>query len=289
MWALVINPTSGSGKGSVVGRKVRDFLVERGLEHEIIEGDSASNVRKNLSIFLAKYPDCPGVLTVGGDGSAHEAMQVTTPLGVPLAIIPAGTGNDLVRALGWSLDDLKDYLEKIVSTPYASIDLGQVGSEWFGAVLSTGFDSIVNERANSLTWPKGAMKYNVAIAIELPRFRARHYEITLDEQVISTRAMLIAVANGSSYGGGMLVCPEATVTDGYFDVMILHPVSKLEFLKVFPRVFKGTHISHPAVEIVRSKVVTIKADAVAYADGDRVGALPVTARCVRNAMKTWMP
>ena len=133
------------------------------------------------------------------------------------------------------------------------------------------------------------MKYNVAIAIELPRFRARHYEITLDEQVISTRAMLIAVANGSSYGGGMLVCPEATVTDGYFDVMILHPVSKWEFLKVFPRVFKGTHISHPAVEIVRSKVVTIKADAVAYADGDRVGALPVTARCVRNAMKTWMP
>jgi diacylglycerol kinase (ATP) len=216
-------------------------------------------------------------------------MQVTTPLGVPLAIIPAGTGNDLVRALGWPLDDLKDYLEKIVSTPYASIDLGQVGSEWFGAVLSTGFDSIVNERANSLSWPKGAMKYNVAIAIELPRFRARHYEITLDEQVISTRAMLIAVANGSSYGGGMLVCPEATVTDGYFDVMILHPVSKLEFLKVFPRVFKGTHISHPAVEIVRSKVVTIKADAVAYADGDRVGALPVTARCVRNAMKTWMP
>ena len=150
MWALVINPTSGSGKGSVVGRKVRDFLVERGLEHEIIEGDSASNVRKNLSIFLAKYPDCPGVVTVGGDGSAHEAMQVTTPLGVPLAIIPAGTGNDLVRALGWSLDDLRDYLEKIVSTPYASIDLGQVGSEWFGAVLSTGFDSIVNERANSL-------------------------------------------------------------------------------------------------------------------------------------------
>ena len=289
MWALVINPMSGSGKGQVVGQEVKEFFVERGLVHEIIQGDGVSKVRETLSSFLAKYHDCPGVVVVGGDGTAHGSMQVTTPLGVPLAVIPAGTGNDLARALGWPLDDVRNYLEKIVSTPHTSIDLGQVGSEWFGAVLSTGFDSIVNERANSLTWPKGSMKYNTAIAIELPRFRARHYEITLDEQIISTRAMLIAVANGSSYGGGMLVCPNANLSDGYFDVMILHPVSTLEFLKVFPRVFKGTHISHPAVEIVRSKTVTIVADAVAYADGERVGSLPVTAQCVGKAMKTWMP
>lgn len=289
MWALVINPMSGSGKGQVVGQEVKEFFVERGLAHEIIQSDSASKVRDALSSFLAHNPDCPGVVVVGGDGTAHVSMQVTTPLGVPLAVIPAGTGNDLARALGWPLDDVRNYLETVVSTLPISIDLGQVGSEWFGAVLSTGFDSIVNERANSLTWPKGSMKYNTAIAIELPRFRARHYEITLDEQIISTRAMLIAVANGSSYGGGMLVCPNANLSDGYFDVMILHPVSTLEFLKVFPRVFKGTHISHPAVEIVRSKTVTIVADAVAYADGERVGSLPVTAQCVGKAMKTWMP
>ena len=87
----------------------------------------------------------------------------------------------------------------------------------------------------------------------------------------------------------MLVCPQADIHDGLFDVMILHTISKIEFLKVFPRVFKGTHISHPAVEIVRSKRVSIKADAVAYADGERIGSLPLTAECISEAMQTWIP
>jgi len=155
--------------------------------------------------------------------------------------------------------------------------------------LSTGFDSIVNEKANAMSWPKGPMKYNAAIAIELPRFKPHHYEITLDDRTISTQAMLIAVSNGRSYGGGMLVCPRAEITDGYFDVMVLHPVSKLEFIKVFPRVFKGTHITHPAVEIVRSKSVQISSDAVAYADGERIGQLPVSAQCMPGALMTWLP
>jgi diacylglycerol kinase (ATP) len=132
------------------------------------------------------------------------------------------------------------------------------------------------------------MKYNAAIAIELPRFKPRHYEIFLDDQSISTEAMLIAVSNGRSYGGGMLVCPDANISDGLFDVMILRPVSKFEFLKVFPRVFAGTHLSHPAVEVLRSRTVRIESKAVAYADGERIGQLPVTAECIRGALRSWV-
>ena len=132
------------------------------------------------------------------------------------------------------------------------------------------------------------MKYNAAIAIELPRFKPRHYDITLDDRTISTEAMLIAVANGRSYGGGMLVCPNASIRDALFDVMVLHPVSKLEFMKVFPKVFAGTHVSHPAVEIVRSKNVTIESKAVAYADGERIGQLPIAAECIHDAVQTWV-
>jgi diacylglycerol kinase (ATP) len=289
MWALVINPTSGAGKGASIGRQVAGFLTSRGVDHEIVSGDSAISLAAHLSHFIAKFPQCQGVIAVGGDGLAHVVLQKTTPAQIPLAVIPAGTGNDFVRTLGWSLDTLEPYLESIISTAPQSMDLGLVDGEWFGAILSTGFDSIVNEKANTMSWPKGPMKYNVAIAIELPRFSPRHYEITLDDRTISTQAMLIAVSNGRSYGGGMLVCPDADIHDGYFDVMVLHPVSKLEFLKVFPRVFKGTHVTHPAVEIVRSKTVTIKSDAVAYADGERIGPLPITAECVPGLMQTWIP
>jgi diacylglycerol kinase (ATP) len=242
-----------------------------------------------LQRFLQRYPECSGVIAVGGDGLLHLVLQKVTPAQVPLAIIPAGTGNDFVRTLGWSLDDVDSILSSVLKSKPRLIDLGLVDGQWFGAILSTGFDSIVNEKANTMSWPKGPNKYNVAIAIELPRFAPRHYEIVLDDRTISTQAMLIAVANGRSYGGGMLVCPEAEVSDGYFDVMVLHPISKLEFIKVFPRVFKGTHISHPAVEIVRSKTVTITSDAVAYADGERIGQLPISAQCIPNALSTWMP
>jgi len=288
MWALAINPISGAGQGAVVGTYIAGFLSQRSIPYLIITGNSAVALAKNLAGFIANYPDCEGVIAVGGDGLTHIVLQKTTPAQIPLAVIPAGTGNDFVRTLGWSLENVDPYLETILSRPPTTIDLGLVDGEWFGAILSTGFDSIVNEKANSMSWPKGTMKYNAAMLIELPRFRPRHYEITLDDRVISTEAMLIAVSNGRSYGGGMLVCPAADINDGLFDVMVLHPISKFEFLKVFPQVFKGSHVTHPAVEIVRSKRVTIVADAVAYADGERVGPLPMSAECIPGVMQTWL-
>ena len=289
MWALVINPVAGQGKGATVGTYVAGYLNSRGIKYEIIIGRSGLDQADSLQRFLDRNPDCSGVIAVGGDGLLHLVLQKITPAQVPLAVIPAGTGNDFVRTLGWSPDDIDAILQAVLSKKPQSVDLGLVDGEWFAAILSTGFDSIVNEKANTMSWPKGPMKYNVAIAIELPRFAPRHYEIVLDDRTISTQAMLIAVANGRSYGGGMLVCPHADIADGYFDVMVLHPVSKLEFIKVFPRVFKGTHITHPAVEIVRSKSVKISSDAVAYADGERIGQLPVSAQCISGALMTWLP
>jgi diacylglycerol kinase (ATP) len=289
MWALVINPVAGQGKGATVGTYVAGYLNSRGIKYEIIIGRSGIDQADSLQRFLDRNPDCSGVIAVGGDGLLHLVLQKITPAQVPLAVIPAGTGNDFVRTLGWSPDDVDAILQAVLSKNPQSVDLGLVDGEWFAAILSTGFDSIVNEKANTMSWPKGPMKYNVAIAIELPRFTPHHYEIVLDDRTISTQAMLIAVANGRSYGGGMLVCPHADIADGYFDVMVLHPVSKLEFIKVFPRVFKGTHITHPAVEIVRSKSVKISSDAVAYADGERIGQLPVSAQCISGALMTWLP
>lgn len=288
MWALVINPVAGQGKGTTVGTYVAGWLTQRKIPYVLITGQSSNSLADQLGNFLEKSSDCDGVIAVGGDGLLHLVLQKVVPAQVPLALIPAGTGNDFVRTLGWSLESFDEHLSIVTSTQPTPIDLGLVDGEWFGAILSTGFDSVVNEKANTLNWPKGPMKYNAAIAIELPRFKPRHYEIFLDDQSISTDAMLIAVSNGRSYGGGMLVCPDANISDGLFDVMILRPVSKIEFLKVFPRVFAGTHISHPAVEVLRSRTVRIESKAVAYADGERIGQLPISAECIRGALRSWV-
>ena len=288
MWALVINPVSGQGRGTTVGTYVAGYLNQHTIDFTIVTGNSSVALSDHLRTFISKNPDCEGVIAVGGDGLMHIALQLVVPSQIPFTIIPAGTGNDFVRTLGWDLEAIDKQLNQVITTAPSPIDLGLVDGEWFGAILSTGFDSVVNEKANTMTWPKGPMKYNAAIAIELPRFKPRHYEITLDDRTISTEAMLIAVANGRSYGAGMLVCPNANISDGLFDVMVLHPISKFEFMKVFPQVFAGTHISHPAVEIVRSKNVRIESKAVAYSDGERIGQLPIAAECIHDAALTWV-
>ncbi len=286
-WGVVINPISGQGAGAHMGSQVITYLVERNVAYQIISGVSASHTDEALKNFISLNQDCEGIIAVGGDGLAHLVIQHLAQTDIPLAVIPAGTGNDLVRTLGWQMEEIKPILDAALTKKPTAMDLGLADGEWFAAILSTGFDSVVNERANTLKWPHGPMKYNVAIARELPGFRPRDYVITLDDQTITTQAMLIAIGNGKSYGGGMLVCPNADTTDTYFDVMILSPISIFEFLRVFPRVYAGTHITHPAVKIYKSKKVSIDAKAVAYADGERIGPLPVSAECVPRALLVW--
>lgn len=289
MWAIVINPISGRGKGSVYGRRTMDFFDRHGVQYRMITGASAEQTSRNLTTFLTNEKDCSGVVAVGGDGLVHLVLQHVANTSIPLAVIPAGTGNDFCRTLGWPLENVEAILQGVFQKPAKRIDLGLVDGEWFGAILSTGFDSMVNERANSMKWPKGPSKYNVAILLELLGFKPRSYEIEIDGQKFSTKAMLIAIGNGQSYGGGMRVCPNAALDDDLLDVMVLSPISKLEFLRVFPKVYRGTHIKHPAVRIIRGKRVRINSAAIAYADGERMGVLPVEAESVRSALLTWLP
>jgi diacylglycerol kinase (ATP) len=286
MWLVAINPHSGHGRGAAFGKRVTEYLSAKKVSYTVFSAQSSSQLRDEIEVALdtGKFE---GVISVGGDGLAHLILQLAVPRAIPFAIIPAGTGNDIVRTLGWSLTDFTSFLDRVISTDPKPVDLGNVDSEWFAAILSTGFDSIVNERANSLKWPKGPQRYNAAIALELPKFAPIEYEIAMDSVKISTKAMLIAVGNGRSYGGGMLVCPQAQINDGLFDVMILEPVSKIEFLKVFPRVFSGSHITHPAVKTYKTQKISIIAQAVAYADGERIGQAPVSAECIASAGLTW--
>lgn len=290
MWAIVINPISGGGRGASVGREVAGYFASRKLNYQIVTATSPIKLSTSLEDFLDGNVDrCDGVISVGGDGLAHLVLQAVVPRRIPFTVVAGGTGNDFLRAIGWSLDEITQQLDAVTQRQPTPIDLGLVDSEWFGAILSTGFDSVVNERANKLKWPKGPMKYNAAIALELPKFKPLQYRIELDGKVILSEAMLIAIGNGNSYGGGMRVCPGADMSDGLFDVMVLSPVSKFDFLRVFPKVFSGEHIHHPKVDIYKAAKVSLQAEAVAYADGERIGGLPVRAECMAGAGLSWSP
>lgn len=288
MWAVVINPHSGRGLGRERGVEVTTFLDRKGVDYTVLVEATVEALRISLERFLDSQPKCQGVISVGGDGLAHLVLQSVVPRSIPFAIVPAGTGNDIVRTLGWSLDDSTNLLNTVINTSPVSIDLGCVDSEWFAAILSTGFDSIVNERANKLSWPRGPQRYNAAIALELPRFKPKSYVLHIDGTRIETEAMLIAIGNGKSYGGGMYVTPQANIQDGLFDITVLKPVSTFEFVKVFPQVYSGSHIGHPAVATYRASKVQIDAEAIAYADGERVGRTPISAECVKGAGRTWL-
>ena len=287
MHLLLANPTSGGGKGERIKAKVTRNLLEKEIQFLDISGSSYESATVSLENALELHPAAESLILVGGDGLVHLAIQKLAGTGIPMLIVPAGTGNDLARALGLDLSQPENSLELLQTKSPTSIDLGISNGEYFADILSTGFDSVVNERANRMRWIRGRLKYNLAILLELPIFRPRRYRFQIDGEVFDIDAMLIAIANGQSYGGGMNVCPDAEIDDGVFDVMILEPVSKFEFLRVFPKVFKGEHITHPKVRMLRGKRIKVEAKAIAYSDGERMGPLPILAEIVPNALRIW--
>ncbi|MEY3148896.1 MAG: hypothetical protein RL029_170 [Actinomycetota bacterium] len=285
MWGLFSNPSSGSGKGTNLKSQVIEILNEKKIAYRDYSATNPVTARENLIAIRDK--DLNGLIVIGGDGTINLAVQSLARTNLPLAVIPAGTGNDFARTLGINIEDPISNLELYFNSPASSIDLGVVGGRYFVQILSTGFDSLVNERANALPLVKGRMKYNISILLELLKFKPKNYRFRVDDVSFESKAMLIAVANGTSYGGGMLISPKSDPQDGILDVMIVGPVSKLEFIKVFPKVYRGRHINHPAVKFLSGKCIEIDSDAIAYADGERIGPLPVRVEILAAAIKVW--
>jgi diacylglycerol kinase (ATP) len=285
-YLLLVNPTSGGGKGSEFGERVETFLKKNKVNYRVISGSSYESARSNLQSEIG--PSVQGVIAVGGDGLVHLVIQEIAHTKLPLILIPAGTGNDFARTLKLPLNNPESILERAFASQPIFVDLANVNGEYFAEILSTGFDSVVNERANRMRKIRGNLKYNLSILFELPIFKPIDYRFSIDGEEFTSQAMLIAIANGPSYGGGMLVCPQADINDGQLDIMILRPVTKLEFLRVFPKVFSGSHINHPAVSIQRGREVWVSATAVAYADGERIGSLPISAKVEPGALLTWV-
>ncbi len=286
--ALLVNPTAGKARHAATVGAVHARLSAGELDVTRMQGADGAEAADLARKAVAEEYDVLAVM--GGDGMVHLAVQALAGSRTALGVVPTGTGNDVARYLGLPRGKPVDAAEVICRQVIRPMDLGKAGSTYYATVLATGFDSLVNERANAMTWPRGQMRYNLATLAELKVFRPLPYTLELDGERRRLDAMLVAVGNGPSYGGGLRMCEGALLDDGQLDVVIINPISKAELLKVYPRLFRGTHVSHPAYEHHRVRQVSVAAPGiVAYADGERLGPLPLNVECAPAALSVCVP
>ncbi|RFU20767.1 diacylglycerol/lipid kinase family protein [Geodermatophilus marinus] len=286
--AVLVPPVAGRGRARAVTADVLAALGRAGLAPRVLP--AATRARAEAEAAAAVAAGAAAVVAVGGDGAAHAALQAVAGTPTPLAVVPAGTGNDLARALGLPADPVaaaRAAAGDLRAGRSRTVDAGRAGGRWWATVLCCGFDAAVTERADRLRWPRGPRRYDLAVLAELARLRPREVTLELDGRPRTLPVTLVAVGNTAWYGGGLPVCPGADCGDGLLDVTVVGPVSRRELVRTRPRLAAGAHLTHPAVTVHRVARVGLAGEPglAAWADGEPVGALPVTAECVPGALR----
>lgn len=287
---LLTNPAAGHGNARHAAERALARFQQRAVDVNHIVGADARHARQLLDEALAAGTDA--VVVAGGDGVISLALQALALGDVPLGIIPAGTGNDHAREYGLPTGDPEAAADVVADGWTETVDLGRIvpdgaGPSWFGTVMAAGFDSLVSDRVNRMRWPHGRMRYNVAMVAEISKLRLLPFRLTFDDdEPLDIDLTLAAFGNTRSYGGGMQICPGADHSDGLLDVTMVHSDSRTKLIRLFPTVFKGTHVSLDEVSTRRAASIRVECPGInAYADGDFVAPLPVTVSAVPGALQ----
>ena len=288
MLALIVNPHAGGGRARRLLPAVREALHGHGLEHRVELTQSIEHARQ---LTRAAVRDGADPVAFGGDGLIGAVAGALRGSGAVLGILPGGRGNDLVRVLGIPPEPVAA-CEILVRGQPRDLDLGAVGEATFIGIASCGFDSEANRIANQTRVVRGSLVYAYGALRALLRWRPAEFEVELDDD--APRRVVgysIAAANSKAYGGGMMLAPAASLSDGLLDVVIIGQTSKLRFLRLLPTVFRGEHVHEPEVETLRAAQVRISASRpfTLYADGDPVAPLPVTIRALGGVVRIMVP
>jgi len=296
---VAINPNASFGKARDAGPRTVELLTAAGHDVRSLIAPTWELLAERAREELETRPDA--LVVVGGDGMVHLGVNLLAGTEVPLAVIPSGTGNDFAKAF-----DIPEHsVDAAVAGLLASLDGepvlldtglaqwhedGELRSRRFLGAVSCGFDAIVSERANSMRRPKGASRYTFAILRELAALRPIRYRIVHDGGELELDGVLVSVANNRSIGGGMLIAPHASMTDGLLDVFLVDAISRTKFLRLYPKVFRGAHVSESAVRFISTTHARVEApNIVAYADGERLGPLPIDVSIVPASLRYYAP
>ena len=288
------NPASGHGAALRAAQIAIARLQHRGIEVVEIIGDDAEDARYLAGAAVERGTDA--LMVTGGDGVVSNALRVLAGTDVPLGIIPAGTGNDHAREFCIPTKDPEAAADIVVDGWTETIDLGRIrddkgGEKWFGTVAAAGFDSLVTDRANRMSWPHGRLRYYIAMLAELSQLRMLPFRMVLDgTREIDADITLAAFGNTRSYGGGLLICPDADPSDGLLDITMAHSASRTKLVRLFPTVMKGTHVNLDEVSTARAKSIHVECPGInVYADGDFACALPAEISAVPAALQILRP
>lgn len=291
--SVVVNPAARAGTVRSPATRAVACLREHGHRVDVHAGATAADTAE--LVRRARDSAVDGVVVVGGDGTVRLAAQELAGTAMPLGIVAAGTGNDFAAHVGIPTRDAERAASVIAEGRTRVVDLARArlddGTESiFGTVLASGFDSRVNDRANRMRWPRGDMRYNLAIAVEFVLLHRYSFRISVDDETVEGPLLLAAIGNMRSYGGEIPICPDADCTDGLLDVTLVHPAGRVTLARIVAATYRGRHTALPQVQTLRGRTVRIEsADVTAYADGDRLGPLPVSVECLPAALTVFAP
>lgn len=289
---VVVNPTSGAGRARAEVTGICDVLIAQGHEPEVVETSSAEHAEELAAGAVAEDL----LVAVGGDGLlGRVADGVVRGGGALVAPVPAGRGNDFARAIGVPLDS-RSAVERLAVAVERRVDVGRVvgagggGARVFLGVASVGFDTVANTIANETRWLSGSLVYAWGGTRALLGTRARTFRLTVDGEAgepLEVGALNVAVGNSGRYGGGIQVCPDASVDDGELDLVVQGAVGRARLVPLLLRGFRGTHVRHASVLTRRVRSVRIETDEplAVFADGDPIGVLPLEISVLPGALR----
>ena len=271
---VLVNPRSANGKALKLLPEVKRLLAR--IPHDFVWQITESVEEMQTGIMGATTNGMDGVFLMGGDGTVHEAFPALADNDLSIGLIPCGRGNDFARNIGLTLD-LQDSCNIPLKPIVKEIDLPVVNDIPYGSIASVGFDAAVSRLAkDGKGYFGGTAGYIICVLKALLSFQPFEVELKVDDFQWTGSAMMVAVANGPYYGGGMKIAPDARIDSGKFEVCIVEKIPKLELLKAFPRVFRGTHVTHPKIIIKSGQHVEVKSaePREIYADGEFIGSIP---------------
>jgi len=295
LYYFLINAKSGSGKGGKAWKQVERALQHKGIRYHAAFSENEEQAARFIHTMKQDdIRDIQGFIVIGGDGTVQSVVQELAYTDIPFGIIPAGSGNDFARGLKLPLKPL-EALEALLTAASKRIDLLKVGGRLCVTVVGIGIDGTVAYEVNRSSLKKwfntlrlGSLAYVFSLLKVLVRYKTQTVTLQLDEggAVTARDVWMIAAANFKSYGGGMNICPQASASDGLMDLCVVSGVGRMELLRVFPQVFRGTHVSHPAVSMYRASRldVTSASPMLAHGDGELFGETPLAVEIAKQAV-----